>query len=177
MIVRSPMTETYADSMNTAPEEHPAPAEDVAFDHLQILLDALESRGLDYAPVAVTTNDDLELPAFTTPGVLQDVRLTDRDVILVRTDVPTSQMKWSNPQQENFQQNLPHPIIPFLDGWNSVKSVSRCGRSSFAATICRVNVTRGVIGLTEDPVGFSPTSVSAGSACHASTEQTWCNTA
>lgn len=73
-----------------------APARTVELDYLQILLAALSARGLDYAPVpdGVVTNADVEVPrCATTPcrprhlQSLQDIRLTDRDVVLARTDL------------------------------------------------------------------------------------------
>ena len=69
---------------------NPVPnATEVTFDFLQILLDALEARGLDYRVVATNTNADVEFPSTPAPEVLQDIRLTDRDVILARADVTT----------------------------------------------------------------------------------------
>ncbi len=59
-------------------------AEEVAYDFLRILLDALAARGMDYRAVAVQPTYDFEL--CSAGG--QDVRLTDRDVVLVRGDVP-----------------------------------------------------------------------------------------
>ena len=53
--------------------------------------------------MAVTKNFDVENPGYTAPGVLQDIRLTDRDVILARTDLPASELKLSNANGE-----LPH---------------------------------------------------------------------
>jgi endonuclease/exonuclease/phosphatase family metal-dependent hydrolase len=58
----------------------------VVYDFLDILLRALEARGLDYVPVAISSNLDAELP--TIEGA--DVRLTDRDVILARAGLQTS---------------------------------------------------------------------------------------
>ena len=98
----------------------PSPAEDVVLDYLEILIAALDARGLDYEVVAVTTNDDFEAPAFTSVGVLQDIRLTDRDVILARADLPPGKLKLSNVQEENFVTNAVVPGVPLLDGWNSV---------------------------------------------------------
>ncbi len=105
------------------PSDGPAtPAETVAFDFLQLLLDELSARGLSYAPVAVIENFDGEVPAGLPPTM--DVRLTDRDVILARTDLPTSELKLSNPQAANFSVNLtlPSPVGPLtiLRGWTSV---------------------------------------------------------
>ena len=66
--------------------------EDVLFDYLAILMDAVAARGLDYRVAAVIQDTDVELPMFTGAGPLpfDDVRLTDFDVILARGDVAIS---------------------------------------------------------------------------------------
>src|SRR5581483_7765632 len=51
------------------------PATHVAYDFVSLLVEALAARGLHYAPVAVSSNYDAEVP--TSLG--EDVRLTDRD--------------------------------------------------------------------------------------------------
>src|SRR5262249_5030671 len=89
---------------------NPTRAEQVEFDYLAILLAELGQRGLHYAPVAVTQNVDAELTGFIAPGLLRDIRLTDRDVILARTDLPASQLKLSTIQTANFATNLTVPI-------------------------------------------------------------------
>lgn len=101
------------------------PAEDVAYDFLQILLDALEDRGLAYQEVVSIENFDGELPAFVPPaGPALDVRLTDRDVILARTDLPAARMKLANAQADNFAAFLPIATpfgdLELLRGWTSV---------------------------------------------------------
>jgi hypothetical protein len=63
-------------------------AESVDYDFLQILLDDLADAGLDYTAVRVQQESDVEAPAFTgVPPTItspQDVRLTMRDVVLMR---------------------------------------------------------------------------------------------
>src|SRR5215207_4942656 len=56
-------------------------ATNVEYDYLDILLRELNERNLHYAPEVITQNADAETPGFTAPGVLQDIRLTDYDVI------------------------------------------------------------------------------------------------
>ena len=69
-----------------------ADATQVDYDFLAILLADLASRGAKYEIVHVQQLSDVEAPAFTgdpftgTAGSAQDVRLTDRDVILVRSE-------------------------------------------------------------------------------------------
>ncbi len=65
------------------------PAEEVVIDFLQVLMDALQSEGLNYRVAAQVQNIDVEMPMFTDAGIV-DVRLTDFDVILARSDVVTS---------------------------------------------------------------------------------------
>lgn len=63
-----------------------APAEDVVLDYLNTLMDALQAEGLNYKVAAHVENFDVEMPMFTDTGI-DDVRLTDYDVILARADV------------------------------------------------------------------------------------------
>ncbi|CAN5663286.1 hypothetical protein BH20ACT12_BH20ACT12_12370 [soil metagenome] len=106
--------------------DNPTPARRIKLDYLEILLQELHERGLHYAPVAVTKNFDVENPGYTAPGVLQDIRLTDRDVILARTDLPSSKLKLSNVQKANFHTNAALPIgttgqfVTIWRGWGSV---------------------------------------------------------
>ena len=65
------------------------PAEEVVLDFLEILMDALQTEGLNYQVAAKVQNFDVEMPmgSFT---AYDDVRLTDFDVILTRDDVTVS---------------------------------------------------------------------------------------
>jgi endonuclease/exonuclease/phosphatase family metal-dependent hydrolase len=85
----------------------PAQAETVTYDFLQLLLDELASRGLHYAPVAVQTNLDAELPAVFSPTAALDVRFTDRIAVLARTDLQTSQFKLEGVHANQFSIKLP----------------------------------------------------------------------
>jgi len=78
-------------------------SEDV-YDFLDILLDALDARGLDYEVGANVQNIDAEVPILFpgSPNGLADIRLTDRDVILVRSDVV-----WDQAQALNYIAKLP----------------------------------------------------------------------
>src|SRR5918995_1994768 len=112
---------------------NPTPARRVRLDYLEILLQELDERGLHYAPVAVTKNFDVENPGdidLEDEVDIQDIRLTDRDVILARTDLPTSQLKLSNVQTANFHTNASLPIgdtgqfVTISRGWGSVDVTS-----------------------------------------------------
>ena len=103
-------------------------ATNVEYDYLDILLRALDERGLHYAVVTETDEADAETPGFTAPGVLQDIRLTDRDVILRRTDGLGSKLQLSNPQTGQYVAHASLPIggttptqyIDLWRGWGSV---------------------------------------------------------
>ena len=75
-------------------------AEEVVIDFLTVLLDALKAEGLAYSVAAKVENIDAEMPMFTQTGIV-DVRLTDYDVLLVRSDVAVSR-----PVQVNYTNAL-----------------------------------------------------------------------
>lgn len=70
-------------------------AEEIALDFLQILMSALQAEGLSYQVAAQVENLDIEMPMFTDTGI-DDVRLTDYDVILSRSDVVVSRPMSAN---------------------------------------------------------------------------------
>ncbi len=79
---------------------NPTLAEDVVMDYLQLLLDALQAEGLSYQVAAKVENLDVEMPMFTEAGI-DDIRLTDFDVILSRSDVEISR-----PTSANYENVL-----------------------------------------------------------------------
>lgn len=107
--------------VRTGPILDPAPAQTVAYDFLDLLLDALAARGLDYVPAAVVENLDAELPVFAPPALVFDGRVTDRDVILVRADRQTGIVKTVASSSGNFTTMLP-PVsgITVKRGWTAV---------------------------------------------------------
>ena len=103
----------------------PSPAEYATYDFLQMLLTELNRRGLHYAPVAIQTNFDAEVPAVFSQTNALDVRFTDRLVVLARTDLKTSQFKLEATQAQQFLTNLTLPTatlgtITIPRGWISV---------------------------------------------------------
>jgi hypothetical protein len=120
--------------------QDPTPATHEEFNYLDLLLGELNDRGMHYAPVAVTQNYDAEFAGFTSPGVPQDIRLTDRDVILARTDLPKSQLKVSNAQAANFATNASFPLgnsgqsFTLYRGWGSVDAKVEDGTFRFINT-------------------------------------------
>ena len=107
------------------PPNDPTPnATDVYADYLQILLGALEARGLNYEVAASVENADVELPVanlglLDCPFALFDARLTDYDVTLRRSDVEVS-LTISDNYQANFPVPTPAGPIVFKRGYNIV---------------------------------------------------------
>ncbi len=105
---------------------NPAPAETVALDYVQILIDALAARGLQYTVVVQSIGFDIEAPS----ALGFDVRHTDREVILARSDLTTADLKLSNRQAGHFAVNCTIPggivgRITILRGWVSVDAKIR----------------------------------------------------
>ncbi|MER6995969.1 endonuclease/exonuclease/phosphatase family protein [Streptomyces sp. NPDC000410] len=106
------------------PADPASPATDVEYDFLRTLLDELASRGKHYGVVKTLTTSDREVPR-STPSGLQDVRLTDRDVLLARTDLPAKKFSVAHAQRGLYQARLaiPHPLLGslvFPRGWVAV---------------------------------------------------------
>src|SRR5262245_22709921 len=93
----------------TGPAMDPAPAAHVEYDFLQTLLGELAERGLHYAAATTNVNWEAEFPAVTHRGVLEDLRLTDRDVILARTDLPPAAFRVTSAQTGDFAHKLAVP--------------------------------------------------------------------
>jgi len=69
------------------------PATRVAYDFLQLVIDSLHARGVDYTAAAVDRTSDLQVPVIagvdaSGQPILAGVRWTDGDAVLVRADVP-----------------------------------------------------------------------------------------
>lgn len=77
---------------------NPGAAEDTVLDFLSVLLSALADHGLRYVAVASVENIDVEVPMLDdgSPTFLSDIRLTDYDVILARSDVETATPRAAN---------------------------------------------------------------------------------
>jgi len=94
---------------------NPQDAEEEVIHFLDILEAAIAARGLDYRVAVTQQNADVELPmlvGITQEGqpVLQDVRLTDRDAILVRGDIDvlaTTGKNYAPENQKIFQIPVP----------------------------------------------------------------------
>ncbi len=100
----------------------------VSYDFLQILLDALAAHGMHYTTVAEQANYDVSGPGLFSFG-LMGVRLTDRNVILARTDLATDLLQLSNPQQGSYQHiGVIHTLggpVSINGSWLSVDAKTR----------------------------------------------------
>lgn len=118
----------------------PGNAEHVEYDFVQILLDALAAKGLHYGVAAAETGIDVELPGLLSESAteLSDIRLTERDVILARTDLKTSELKLSNPRTGHFVTNVVFETafgtVTVLRGWASVDAKVRGKSFRFIST-------------------------------------------
>jgi len=94
---------------DTPPDGPATPATTVDLDYLEILLDALTSRGLHYEAVVESIGLDVELPS----ALGFDVRHTDREVILARADLLPSELSLSNATAGHFTTDcsLPSPTL------------------------------------------------------------------
>ena len=98
-------------------------AEDVVYDFLAILQAELGERGQSYVAVSTSVNADVEAPRANalSPTQTTDVRLTDRDVILVRAPLAR---KFGNPQDGHYDMQLSLPTaagpVTFTRGWASI---------------------------------------------------------
>jgi endonuclease/exonuclease/phosphatase family metal-dependent hydrolase len=101
---------------------HPGPnATRVVLDLLAILQTELSARGTPYTAVTTSTNADLEVTRSGADGGLVDVRITDRDVVLVRADVAD---RVRNPRHGHYAAvrvlpSWPGPIAN-TRGWASI---------------------------------------------------------
>jgi endonuclease/exonuclease/phosphatase family metal-dependent hydrolase len=96
------------------------PATAVALDYLTTLQSALAARGQCYNVAASNLLTDIELPGIVSVSPLKfiDIRYTDRDVILARCDVPTSDAR-SGVYASHVTYTVGPRAIPALRGWAS----------------------------------------------------------
>jgi hypothetical protein len=92
------------------------------YDFLEMLLDDLSEEGVEYTAVHVQTESDVEAPSFRlapTDGTGTDVRLTMRDVILMRVDDRLEEVASGG---ANYAARLDVPIsgvtYSFIRGYN-----------------------------------------------------------
>jgi endonuclease/exonuclease/phosphatase family metal-dependent hydrolase len=95
------------------------------YDMLQELLGALAAQGGHYqVAVQVTQNAFPPTPGLIPPATYICVAVTDYNVILARTDLPSWIFHWSNPESGQFENELvlPTPVgpFPYPRAWASV---------------------------------------------------------
>lgn len=112
-----------------------APATDVAYDFLHLVLDSLAARGLQYDSVAAQTATDVQVPAVVSlsPLTVIGVRYTDRSAIIALHGVQT----W-DPAGGNYEAAVPIQIgsvtIPELRGWASIRAIAGGRQIRFVTT-------------------------------------------
>lgn len=131
-------TQTPGDFLDAAGDvQNPVPnAGDEVFDFLDLLLDALAARGLDYVEASRTETFDVEAPMATPQAPLPpfvDLRLTESVAVLARADLDTS-----NPGGDVFDVNLPISLGGFelevVKGWASVDATVKGRTYRFVTT-------------------------------------------
>jgi Endonuclease/Exonuclease/phosphatase family len=117
----------------TGPFDPGTPANTVAFDYLQLLLDELNrNESLHYEAVAVLTNLVAEAPGIGPTGLF-DVRFTDRIVLLARTDLTNKDFDVTNVVAQHFSTILTVPTptlgpVTIPRGYIS-SDIERCGQT------------------------------------------------
>jgi endonuclease/exonuclease/phosphatase family metal-dependent hydrolase len=116
-------------------------ATQVDIDFLDMLLADLAKRGVRYEVVHVQQLSDVEAPAFTgnpyigTAGSAADVRLTDRDVILVRGEAGLRiEASGGGAYQQRFEVELGDTIFPFIRGYAWADVAVGSARIRFVST-------------------------------------------
>lgn len=115
------VTELRLQSPGDSPFPGGAPASTVYLELLPLVLEELKARGLHYREVARVRNADLEVPVrHGASPAFDDVRLTDHDVILARSDVEVVQVRSGNyaARREAHVAHLAPVALP--RGWVSV---------------------------------------------------------
>lgn len=117
-------------------QSNPLPnAQTVTFDFLQILRDSLTARGASYVVAGQVQNADAELPAVLDRNnpTLSDVRLTDYDVVLARSDVRISGVVAKN-YIASAQLSSGGFAVPFPRGYVKVNAVVDGAEFTFVNT-------------------------------------------
>ncbi len=99
-------------------------ATNVAYDYLALLLAALAEAGTPYEALELRVEFDAEAPTL----LGHDVRLEQRDVILVRSGLPDDELRVLSSAQGSYVANEPIVLgpltIPVHRGWSSVDVVA-----------------------------------------------------
>ena len=120
----------------------------VSYDFLHILLDRLAAHGMHYTTVIARTNFTLAGVGLFSSG-LMGVSFTERSALLARTDLPTSQLHLSNPQQGGYQAAITLQTfigkVSIGGGWLSVDATTQGNTYRFITThLSAITLTIGV---------------------------------
>jgi endonuclease/exonuclease/phosphatase family metal-dependent hydrolase len=130
------------------PPLNPAPAQIVAYDFLQILLDRLAAKGAHYSAISVPTFLDVELTGTFPTSPPLDIRYTDRIAILARTDLQNSRFRIKAVDTGDFANNTQIPVLgtlfTLLKGWASADIKDRGKTYRFVTTHLGATLTESV---------------------------------
>jgi hypothetical protein len=108
-------------------------AEAVVLDFARVLLDCLAARGLAYSLAITVAGNDNQAPAGT-PPLLEDVRLTDGEAILVRDDLPGSGIEVAGSAGHILAPRSSFGSFQDIRGWAFVDLVASGRRLRVATT-------------------------------------------
>jgi hypothetical protein len=115
----------------------------VVFDFLDLLQSELAARGAEYEVAVVSSNADVELPALDPGGQRFDVRITDRDAVLVHKGSTTVSARADRyPSSLPFRIPLAGPVgvpVDLVRGLGRVEVVVDGARLTFANTHLEVS--------------------------------------
>jgi endonuclease/exonuclease/phosphatase family metal-dependent hydrolase len=119
-----------ADSLGPSPTQ----ATHVEYDVVALLQDALSDLGRRYAVVAVSDGFDVELPRVRSvePLELEDIRLTEREVILASSE--RHALELSHAEAGHFETNRDLGFAVVRRGWASVDAKIHGERFRFVTT-------------------------------------------
>ena len=92
----------------------PETATETLYDQLELLLTALVEEGVPYEVVAINGLTDLALP-----GTTGAFRFTDRDALLVRSDLRPPELHFSNIHVNVYNASFVFEGLPVSQGWIS----------------------------------------------------------
>ena len=112
------------------------PATTILYDQLDQILAELGKANLHYGVIAVQSELDAEAPV---PSAGIDLRLTDRDVILARLDLPQSQFDLFNAQTHRYRAvfSFGNPVLGQMSvpsGWLAVDVMANGSKFRFVNT-------------------------------------------
>lgn len=137
----------------------PDTATEVLFDQLDLLMTALSDQGASYHVVMVNQLTDLALP-----GTSIAVRYTDRDVLLMRSDLKAPSLHLSDVHANLFKTRFVFNGLPILQGW--ISAMVHTGNGHFRLALTHL----------ESPVPGVPESVDVQTAQASELVKTFSNT-